>query len=212
LPTPGKGLWITCPMSDVEMPSMSTDTEGTATDNVTKQEATMSSLVHLGRAAMPRAELQAPHERMAVRGDLIPAERGSRRARTAADVMTRLPVTVHRSASMWTAWDRLRATDNRHLVVVDDHQRPVGVVDDRTIALEWPPGPMGAHRTPVHSLLRGAGRPRVHGADDVSAVARTMLGARVDAVPVVDREGRLFGLITLWHLAELAAAQPTGSA
>jgi CBS domain-containing protein len=32
-----------------------------------------------------------------------------------------------------------------------------------------------------------------------------MLGARADAVPVVDQEGRLFGLITLWHFAELAA-------
>jgi len=127
----------------------------------------------------------------------------SARAMSAADVMTRLPPTVHRSASVWTAWDRLHGTQNQHLVVVDDHQRPVGVLDDRTIALEWPPGPMGAHRTPVHPLLRGRARPRVQSADDMGAVVRTMLGARADAVPVVDRDGRLLGLITLWHLAEL---------
>ena len=157
----------------------------------------MSSLVHLGRAAITRAQLEAPKELEAVRGTPIPAERPERRARTAADVMTRSPATVHQSASMWTAWDRMHETRTQHLVVVDDRQRPVGVLDDRTIALEWPPGPLGAHRTPVYTLLRGRVRPRVRGADDVGAVARTMLGARTDAVPVVDREGRLFGLITL---------------
>ena len=176
----------------------------------------MSSLVHLGRAAITRAQLEAPKELEAVRGTPIPAERPERRARTAADVMTRSPATVHQSASMWTAWDRMHETRTQHLVVVDDRQRPVGVLDDRTIALEWPPGPMGAHRTPVYTLLRGRVRPRVRGADDVGAVARAMLGARADAVPVVDREGRLFGLITLWHFAELATGggreePPTGS-
>ena len=119
--------------------------------------------------------------------------------------MTRFPATVHQSASMWTAWDRLHRTRTRHLVVVDDHQRPVGVLDERGIALEWPPGPMGAHRTPVHTLLRGRARPSVRSDEDLATVGRTMLRAGADAVPVVDRDGRLFGLITLWHFAGLAA-------
>jgi CBS domain-containing protein len=50
----------------------------------------------------------------------------------------------------------------------------------------------------------------VLGGDEVTAVARTMLGAGVDAVPVVDRNGRLYGLVTLWHFADLVAARPTG--
>jgi len=168
----------------------------------------MSSLVHPGRAAGHRAEWQTPRQREAVTGVLVPADRTAR-PRTAADVMTRFPVTVPRNASMWTAWDRLRTTGSRHVVVVDDHQRPVGVLDERTLALEWPAGPMAAHRTPAHSLLRGTSRPRVLGGDEVATVARTMLGAGVDAVPVVDRTGRLYGLVTLWHFAELAAARPT---
>ena len=172
----------------------------------------MSSLVHRGRRALTRAELGGRGEREleAVRGTAVPAEGPERRARTAADVMTRSPATVHPSASMWTAWDRLQGTRTQHLVVVDDRRRPVGVLDDRTIALEWPPGPMGAHRTPVHTLLRDRLRPRVRGGADVAAVARTMLGARADAVPVVDRDGRLSGLITLWHFAELAAGGGRG--
>lgn len=124
---------------------------------------------------------------------------------TAADVMTRFPLTVHQGDSMWTAWGRLADSRATHVVVVDDHRRPVGVLDDRTLAVEWPAGPMAARRTPVHTLLRGRARPRVRSGDDLAAVARVMVGARADAVPVVDRLGRLFGLVTLWHLAELAA-------
>jgi CBS domain-containing protein len=170
----------------------------------------MSSMVHLGRAAGARAQWQAPREREALSGVLVPAPRAAR-PRTAADVMTRFPATVDRGVSMGVAWDRLRTTGSRYVVVVDDHQRPVGVLDERTLALEWPPGPMGPHRTPVHTLLRGAPRPRVLGGNELAAVARTMLGAGVDAVPVVDRDGRLYGLVTLRHFAELAAARPTGA-
>jgi len=149
-----------------------------------------------------------------IRADGAPAEREARapghRARTAADLMTRSPATVEQNASLWTAWDRLQGTRTRYLVVVDEHLRPVGVLDDRTIALEWPQGPMGAHRTPVHALVRGRTRPRVRGADDVATVARTMLGAGADAVPVVDHDGRLSGLVTLWHLAGLATSDGWG--
>jgi CBS domain-containing protein len=128
------------------------------------------------------------------------------RVETAGDVMARFPITVQQSDTLWEAWARLRGTDHQHLVVVDHHRRPVGVVDERMIALEWPAGPLGADRVPVHTLLRGRARPRVRSNDDLPTVARVMLGARADAVPVVDIEGRLFGLVTLWHLAEIAAA------
>ncbi len=170
----------------------------------------MSSLVHLGRTAVARAELEARKEIKVLPGSLTPGKKPASRARTAADVMTRFPLTVHQSASMWTAWGRLHGARQRHLVVVDLHQRPVGVLDERLIALEWPSGPLGAHRTPVHTLLRGRPRPRVRSGDDLATVARIMVGAQADAVPVVDQAGRLFGLVTLWHYAELAARGDAG--
>jgi CBS domain-containing protein len=161
----------------------------------------MTSLVPLGRAAT-RTGVAA---RDAAPGRPLPAAPlAVRRRRSAADVMDRHPATVSRSASLWQAWDRLRA-GGRHVVVVDEHRRPAGVLDERTVALEWPPGPMGAHRTPVHTLLRGRVTPRVRGGDDLASVARVMLGAEADAVPVVDQDGRLYGLVTLWHYARLAA-------
>lgn len=170
----------------------------------------MSALVQVDRVAVPRAESATAEDRIAVGGALSVAEAPVRRPMTAADVMTRFPATEDRRASMWTAWDRLRTSGNRHLVLVDDHRRPVGVLDERALAVEWPAGPMAARRTPVHTLLRGTARPRVHGGTTLAAVARIMLGSRVDAVPVVDGDGRLLGLVTLWHFAGLVAAAPAG--
>jgi CBS domain-containing protein len=121
--------------------------------------------------------------------------------------MNRRPPIADRNTSLWGAWERLRGADNRHLVVVDSHLHPVGVLEDRDIALRWPPGPFDAHRIPLQRLLRGRSRPRVHIEDDLATVARTMVAAQADAVPVVDDEGRVVGLVTARHCVELIASR-----
>ena len=133
------------------------------------------------------------------------AGQGGRPLPTAAHVMTRGPRTIDSRASLFSAWGQLHGEDNRHLVVIDDGIRPIGVLDERDIALEWPPGPLGAHHLPVYKLLRFRTRPRVRAEDDVAKVAATMLGAGEDALPVVDEDGRLLGLVTVWHCLELLA-------
>ena len=133
------------------------------------------------------------------------AEAPTRRT-TAAEVMSRFPVTVGRHTSLFAAWGELRAARARHLVVLDEGHRPVGVLDERDIALEWPATPLAAHHRPVHELLRFRARPRVLGDDDIAAVARAMTGSDTDAVPVVARDGRLLGLVTARHCVELVAA------
>ena len=125
---------------------------------------------------------------------------------TAAEVMTRFPGTVGAHASLFSAWGQLREQHGEHLVVIDEAGRPIGVLDERDIALEWPPGPLGAHHLPVHRLLRFRSRPRVRGSDHIATAAQTMLGARADALPVVDDDGRLAGLITARHCVELIAS------
>ena len=165
----------------------------------------MSALAHLHRAAIARADVGVPERTHSVRPARGTGPQLARRASTVARMMDRTPPVLHQSASLWSAWDLLHRTRSRDLVVVDDHERPVGVLDDRTIALEWPPGPMGAHRTPLHSLFRDRPRPRVHAHDDLGVAARVLLGARTDAVPVVDEAGRLVGLVTLRHFAQLVA-------
>jgi len=132
-------------------------------------------------------------------------QRGNPRLPTAAQVMSRHPAVVDADTSLFSAWGQLHGQENRHLVVIDDDVRPIGVLDERDIALEWPPGPLGAHHLPVHKLLRFRSRPRVRAEDDIVKVAQTMLASREDALPVVDEDGRLLGLITVWHCVELIA-------
>jgi CBS domain-containing protein len=133
------------------------------------------------------------------------ASHGSRPLPTATQVMSRQPRTIDSQASLFSAWGQLHGEHNRHLVVIDDGVRPIGVLDERDIALAWPPGPLGAHNLPVYELLRFRTRPRVRAEDDVATVAAIMLGAREDALPVVDEDGRLLGLVTVWQCLELLA-------
>ncbi|MGY1643227.1 HPP family protein [Geodermatophilus sp. SYSU D00703] len=125
---------------------------------------------------------------------------------TVAEVMTRHPGTVGEHASLFRAWGLLWEQHGEHLVVVDEAARPIGVLDERDIALEWPPGPLGAHHLPVHQLLRFRTDPRVSGSEHVATGALTMLDARADALPVVDEDGRLTGLVTAGHCVELIAS------
>jgi CBS domain-containing protein len=117
--------------------------------------------------------------------------------------MNRCPPVVDQNTSVWGAWARLRGPENRHLVVVDHQLRPLGVLEARELALRWPASPFDAHRLPIRQLLDGADRPQARGEDALSMVARAMLAARTDAVPVVDDDGRLVGLVTARHCVEL---------
>jgi CBS domain-containing protein len=124
---------------------------------------------------------------------------------TAGQVMTRPAVTVRQDATLWTAWGLLHGADYRHLVVVDYHRRPVGVLDEQTITRAWPHGPIAPHRQRVYDLAIPRLLPHVGPNDDMSAVARSMLRADADALPVVDEAGELLGLVTTRHLADLVA-------
>jgi CBS domain-containing protein len=125
--------------------------------------------------------------------------------RTAGDVMNRRPPIADQDTSLWTAWGRLRGASCRHLVVVDSKVRPVGVLEERDLALQWPPGPFQADRIPLRQVVRGQARPQARTGDDVAGIARAMLAARTDAVPVVDDDGRLVGLVTARQWTELVA-------
>jgi len=101
----------------------------------------------------------------------------------------------------------LRGAECRHLVVVDSQSRPVGVLEERELALRWPPGPFEAHRVSLSHVVRGQARPHARSGDDAAAVARAMLAARTDAVPAVDDDGRPVGLLTARHCVELVASR-----
>ena len=166
---------------------------------------TGATVAEMGRTMRTDVVDRVPPARKWQESDGTKARQGSRPLPTAAQVMSRQPRTIDSQASLFSAWGQLHGEHNRHLVVIDDGVRPIGVLDERDIALAWPPGPLGAHHLPVYKLLRFRTRPRVRAEDDVAKVAAVMLGVREDALPVVDDDGRLLGLVTVWQCLELLA-------
>lgn len=170
---------------------------------MTSSHATRSEQPAVGRVARRAPTQHTARSATAVR-------KSSSGLRTAAQVMNRRPPVADQNTSVPVGrLGRLRGVDNRHLVVVDRHLHPVGVLEARDLALRWPPGPFDAHSVPLRRLLSGRPRPQARAEDDVATVARAMLTAHTDAVPVVDDDGRLLGLVTARHCVELVAFRVT---
>jgi CBS domain-containing protein len=117
------------------------------------------------------------------------------------DVMS-APVTVVRDHdSAWHALVRFTETGLRHLVVLDDEDRLVGVLEDRRVLALWPLESLVLHRRTVGHLVRTLrsdvpGVPRVHHSAAVPVAAEIMLQCAVDGLPVVDDQGRVVGIVT----------------
>ena len=129
-------------------------------------------------------------------------------APAAGALMTSPVTTVDAGQSVLAAYALLASRGVHHLVVLDDDDHCLGVLDDRLLAQHWPASPGAAAALPVGSLLVGptvcvlAGTP-------ASRIARTMLAAQVDAVPVVDPGGRVLGVVTTRDLLTVLAVADT---
>jgi len=110
------------------------------------------------------------------------------------DVMSAATVTVAPTASVWTAWSILLQSGRRHLLVSAGDQC-FGVIDDRTLFAEWTSGPLAIRQRRVRDLLPAC-TTCVLPDSDVQMVARAMVRGSTDAVPVVDSDGRLVGIVT----------------
>jgi CBS-domain-containing membrane protein len=95
--------------------------------------------------------------------------------RTAGAIMSRHVVTVLKTSTLWTAWGLLHGADYRHLVVVDENRRPVGVLDTEIVALHWPSGPLAPHRRLARELTAGNVVRTVRPSGPIAAVAKAML-------------------------------------
>lgn len=122
----------------------------------------------------------------------------------AADLMTENPRTIRPTDPVSEAIDALQSMEIRHLPVVDDEGNLVGMLSDRDL------GPL------MRSFTEGADAERMilplsqrrvvdfMSADvvsvdpdaDVADVIETMLEQRIGAVPVVDGEGDVVGIIS----------------
>lgn len=124
--------------------------------------------------------------------------------RRISDVMSKPVVTIPVHAMLDEALIRMVRTGLRHLAVVDDADRCVGVLSDRAIAAAWASDYAALSRAAVASGLE-AQPALIGGRDTVADAARLMGAAGTDAVAVVDDHGRPIGLVTGSDLVRLLA-------
>lgn len=115
--------------------------------------------------------------------------------RPISQVMSKPPACVTASAKLETALLAMVGSGLRHLVVLDESGRCVGVLADRAIAAAWADGPDALSCRRVSSVLEP--EPATVGVQaSVIDAARLMCRAGVDAVAVVDAQGAAVGIVT----------------
>lgn len=111
---------------------------------------------------------------------------------TVEDLMSVALLIAHPRDSVYRARLRMRYADIRHLPVVDDDRRLIGIVSDRDLLRR-----KSHHSKPLR--LREVMSRHVHQVkpDDPAALAaQLMLDHRIGALPVVGADGQLLGLVT----------------
>lgn len=112
------------------------------------------------------------------------------------DVMSKPVLTVEIDESLWDAWQLLFVSGLRHLVVLGHDGECLGVLSDRNILAEVPATAENLGRRRVRDVL--AMVPVVSVDPGVSPVvaAQAMVANAAEAVPVLDGNGRLLGIVT----------------
>ncbi|WP_248963235.1 CBS domain-containing protein [Sphaerisporangium perillae] len=126
---------------------------------------------------------------------------------TAADVMTRVVVTVKPDESPLMAWELMRRGGVHHLPVVDARSHVLGVLKREDIASHWTGGPAEQSSGQVRHLLGGRRCPHVAPETVVPTIAATMVDSCVDVVPVVGDSGTLEGLVTATDVLRAVAGR-----
>lgn len=112
---------------------------------------------------------------------------------TAMDIMTTKVISIRTTATVREAIRTLDELDVRHLPVVDDRDELVGMLSDRDL-LQLRRSEE-ALRRPVSEVMSGDVLSVSPGAD-VTEIIDLMTENRIGAVPVVDRDSHLAGLVS----------------
>ena len=112
------------------------------------------------------------------------------------DIMSQPVLTVETDETLWDAWQLLFVSGLRHLVVIDRLGQTVGVLSDRNILAEVPATAEHLSSKLVSDVLARVPIAVIgpHAAPRDAAVV--MARATSEAVPVVEEDGRLVGIVT----------------
>lgn len=125
----------------------------------------------------------------------------------AHEVMTENPRTIRESDTIGEAILVLETMDVRHLPVVDSQGNLVGMLSDRDLRpiMRSFEDAAAQSLTPVAEIMT-AGPITVEVDSDIKEVIETILEQRVGAVPVVDGDGNIAGIISYVDLLRVFAA------
>jgi acetoin utilization protein AcuB len=137
---------------------------------------------------------------------------------TVADIMTAPPVTITLDSTMEEVRAIFEARRFHHLVVLDDNRRAVGVVSDRDLLSTVSPfvGKMAERSADLASLQRKAHQVMsrkliaVRPNTLLRAAARVMLDYKISCLPVVDKDLRCVGILTIRDVVRWSIARMEG--
>jgi CBS domain-containing protein len=128
------------------------------------------------------------------------------RPRVVADIMSRPVLTVEITETLWDAWQLLFVSGLRHLVVLNADGSALGVLSDRNVLAEVPATAEHLSRRHVADVLAQVPLVYVHPGDSPIHAADVMTANMVEAVPVVDDDGRLIGIVTEFDIVRWVVA------
>lgn len=121
-------------------------------------------------------------------------------------VMSSTVVAVQSSSLLSVAVDTFVTTGLHHLAVVDPEGCSVGMLSHERASTAWL-DPVTRHPSCVREIMGDPGT-KVHADTTVQQVARLMWDTGLDAVPVVQPDDRLIGVVTRTDLVGLLAGRP----
>jgi predicted transcriptional regulator len=123
---------------------------------------------------------------------------------TARDLMGSAGPGVHLGASLQDVVDRFLTGPSRHLIVVDDDGRCLGILGPRHIARAHSADLRPDNQIPVQDLGYAAWI-SVRPTDDLRTCAQALTERRLDAIPVVDDTSRAIGVVTAVDITRAVA-------
>jgi CBS domain-containing protein len=112
------------------------------------------------------------------------------------DIMSQPVLTVETDETLWDAWQLLFVSGLRHLVVIDKYGQTVGVLSDRNILAEVPATAEHLSSKRVSDVMARVPVVAIGPHADPREAASVMARATSEAVPVIDEDGRLVGIVT----------------
>jgi CBS domain-containing protein len=126
---------------------------------------------------------------------------------TAASIMSAPGGIVRSDTSAWEVVERFLTGPARHVVVVDAGGHYAGIIGTRHLAGLWPLDLKQLKAMPVESLGCAAWI-ALHPHDDLRTCAQTMTEYKLDAIPVLDDESRVVGVVTARDIIRAMADAP----